>query len=263
MLLFFPHLHPEFSSGELPEGGLFFDPGYTDESDGPFFRPGNLPIEPRTARKIVQDCMNFGEQFKDPHQLAYFGAQGIDDHYSETSFSIQSELIDRLKHSSKEEEDDSAERSKAQFQLLLAWFYEQRLIELQKIQGGVRESWDKFGQSLGVEAEDAREEKALNLDKTIANLNVPGMDDFVLPWKHVLAALVPFLPENAILAVYSPEAVEFWKESGVDFQASAGEAGLPQGFKLATVPARRLLGLAEGGDKRYDKVLTVAVTGEE
>ncbi len=261
MFLYFPHMHPELSSFPPVDGGLFFDPGYSDESQGPSFRPEGLPIEPRTARKIIQDCMSFGEQFKDPHQIAYFGAQGIDDHYSGTSLSIQSELMDRLKHSTSDDEDDSAERSKAQFQLLLAWFYEQRLIELKGLESGVKSSWEKFGQSLGVDSEDDREQGAVNLGKTIANLNVPGTEDMALPWKPVLAALVPFLPDDAVLLVSSLDAVESWREDGLEFQAAADDSGLPEGLMVARAPAWKLLGSAEGGDKLYERQLAVAIIG--
>ena len=115
MLLSFPYMHPELFSAELVPGMMFFDPGLQAEASENAFRPENLPLDPPTATALIRDCISFGEQFKDPSEMAYFGATTTEDFYEGSSLSIQSQLTQRFNEgqSGKEEREKNEAASKA------------------------------------------------------------------------------------------------------------------------------------------------------
>ncbi|BCS87008.1 hypothetical protein [Pseudodesulfovibrio sediminis] len=240
MLLSFPYLHPSLWSGEPLEGLTFFDPGLVEKPFDNGFRPDNLPLDFKNANALINDCINFGEQFKDPSEMAYFGAVTADDFYEGSSMSIQAQLTERftdvLEKNQKEREEKEA-RSKAQFVLLLAWFFEERMIELQGLEQGVKDSWKSMDKTMGVEDEDRLEKRVVDLGS--AESHTGGVSDgqtIPLPWKRVIEALPGFIPEGTVLVCGDKEVQEAWEEYGIEFSQEK------DGLFTATLPAWKFAG---------------------
>lgn len=234
MLLAFPYMHPELWSGDDLEGLTFFDPGLTDEPDPHAFRPDDLPLDPGTARSLIDDSVRFGEQFKDPGEMAYFGAVTADDFYEGSSMSIQAQLSRQFDdgQGAKQAREAREARSKAQFVLLLAWFFEERILELAGLEGGVRDGWEAMDRSMGVDEEDRLGERETALSDVLSHTGgVSDGQEVRLPWQRVVESLPEFLPEGAELVCADPEIFEVWEEFGIGFEE--GEDGLSR----ATFPA--------------------------
>ena len=234
MLLSFPYMHPELWSGDDLEGLTFFDPGLTDQPDAHAFRPEGLPLDPAMARSLINDCINFGEQFKDPGEMAYFGAVTADDYYEGSSMSIQAQLSRQFDdgRGGKQEREEREARSKAQFILLLAWSFEERIIELAGLEEGVKHSWDAMDETIGVDEDDSLGARETALGETIAHTGgASDGQEVQLPWQRVVEALPAFIPEDTVLVCADPEIFEVWEEFGIGF--AEGEDGL----LVATAPA--------------------------
>lgn len=220
MLLSFPYLHPEL----CPDNGLkdlkFFDPGLTAEPVRNGFRPDDLPLDPRSAAALINDCINFGQQFKDPSEMAWFGAQTADDFYEGSSMSIQAQLARSFDDGTggKAEREMREARSKAQFVLLLAWFFEERMMELAGLEKGVKNAWEGMDKTLGVDEDDRLDGRVVTLGT--AESHTGGASDrqaVPLPWKRVIEALPGFIPEDTVLVCADPEVIAAWEEQGIEF----------------------------------------------
>ena len=236
MLLAFPYMHPELWSGDDLDGLTFFDPGLTDEADHHAFRPEGLPLDPKTARSLIKDCINFGEQFKDPSEMAYFGALTSDDFYEGSSMSIQAQLTRQFDdgQGSKAEREERDARSKAQFVLLLAWSFEERILELVGLEEGIKDHWDSMDRTIGVDEEDSLGGRETALGETLSHTGgASDGQEIQLPWQRVIEALPAFIPGDAELVCADPEIFEVWEEFGIAFEE--GEDGLLR----ATAPAWR------------------------
>jgi hypothetical protein len=245
MLLSFPHMHPALSPVAAVPGLRYFDPGMTDAPADNGFRPADLPLDPRTAAALVRDSISFGEQFKDPGEMAYFGVMTPDDFYEGSATSIQSQLLNRLAEAGGQG-DDRARReamARAQFIMLLAWFFEERTIELQGIEQGVKASWKAMDETLGLDEDDRADERALSLGT--AHSHTGGASDgrnVVLPWQRMVEALPALLPDDAVLVCGDPEIIAAWADADIAFEPADPELGLPEGARIARQPAWRLAG---------------------
>lgn len=236
MLLSFPNLHPELWSGKPVEGLRFFDPGLAAEPFESGFRPEGLPLDPKTANALINDCINFGQQFKNPSEMAWFGAQTVDDFYEGSSMSIQAQLQRQFEdgQGTGREREMKEARSKAQFVLLLAWFFEERMIELEGLEKGVRNAWKGMDRTLGVDEDDRLDERVVNLGA--AESHTGGASDgqaVLFPWKRVVEALPGFIPEDTVLVCVNPEVIAAWEELSIEFEEDG------DGLRKATLPAWR------------------------
>jgi len=234
MLLAFPYMHPELWSGADLDGLTFFDPGLTDEPAPHAYRPEGLPLDPKTAGALINDCINFGEQFKDPAEMAYFGAVTAADFYEGSSMSIQAQLSRQFDdgRGAKQEREAREAASKAQFVLLLAWAFEVRILELAGLEEGIRNGWKDMDRTIGVGDEDSLGERETALSETLSHTGGTSDGQEVrLPWQRVIEALPAFVPEDTVLVCADPEIFEVWEEFGIDFEQ--GEDGLMR----ATAPA--------------------------
>lgn len=234
MLLSFPNLHPELWSAQPVEGLKFFDPGLAQEPVEGGYRPDSLPLDSKTATALINDCINFGEQFKDPSEMAYFGAHTADDFYEGSPNSIRAQLERQFAdgQGGKEEREMKEARSKAQFILLLAWFLEERLMELDNLEKGVRNSWKTMDKTIGVDDEDRLNERVVDLGS--AQSHTGGASDgqsIPLPWKRVIEALPAFIPEDTVLVCADNDVIETWEEQGIEFSVEK------DGLMTATLPA--------------------------
>lgn len=243
MLLSFPTMHPELFSSQLSEKVTFFDPGLTPESGPDMYRPDNLPLDNKTAKALINDCINFGEQFKDPSEMAYFGAVTSDDFYEGSSMSIQAQLTRQFDDGigNKEERLMKEALHKAQFILLLAWFFEEKMMELEQIEAGVKNSWKSMDKTLGVDDEDRINERVLDLSNRESHTSGASDEQAIpLPWQRIVEALPGFSPDDAILLCTTKDIIANWDELDIEF--AAGGKDLPEGALVATLPAWRFAG---------------------
>lgn len=237
MLIYFPSMHVELLSSEPVPGAFFFDPGLRDEQTEGYFRPDALPVTPAQGQALIRDCMSFGEQFKSSSEMAFFGAHTPDEYFNESAATIKNELLMRLKG-----EDSAAPEvgaANAQFTLMLAWHLEDGLIETRGLEKGVRASWDKFGESLGMD--EGEDEQGLALGKVVSS-TTPGSGTIAFPWQRVMEALPAFLPEDAVLVTGLADAFETWQEHGIEFSPAPDALNLPEGTMLGKAPAWKLAG---------------------
>lgn len=242
MLLSFPHMHPALSATAV-EGIRFFDPGLGEEGDERFFRPESLPMDQRTAKSLINDCINFGEQFKDPGEMAYFGAVSADDFYEGSSMSIQAQLTRQFDDGkgTKDERERKEAASRAQFILLLAWSFEEKMMELASIEDGVKKSWKSMDQTLGVDDEDRLDERVLDLGNRESHTGgVSDGQNVRLPWARIIEALPAFVPQDTVYVCTDKEIIESWDDMGIVF-APAGD-DMPKGTEVAVMPAWQFAG---------------------
>jgi hypothetical protein len=240
MLLSFPYMHPELFHAKSIPGIMFFDPGLQAETSENSFRPEELPMDSKTAKSLIQDSISFGEQFKDPGEMSYFGAMTTDEFYEGSSMSIQAQLTQRFNdgQGGKVEREKKEAISKAQFILLLGWFFEEHLIELQGVEKGVKKSWESIDTTLGVAEEDRIEERVLDLGNIESHTG--GTSDgqsIPFPWQRIAEALPAFLPSDTVLVCTDTEIIAQWDEFGIPFISADKKLGLPDGAEVAVQPA--------------------------
>ena len=224
MVIFAPRLHRELGPAGLPAGIVFFNPGLVHEGEG-FFKPTDLPLDAARAKRVLADLAGFGEQFRKPSDLAYFAAQGMDDHYTGTSKDMRSEFADlaRLEQTDFEsggaapaepEIDAAALLQRSQTALLLAWTLEERVLEMSNLQNGLDRDWNSLTASLGEGDEDGE----IPVD-SVPRVPVAGQAaeeaGRAIPWEYVLEHLAAFLPEDAALYMDTPEVRERCETLGI------------------------------------------------
>lgn len=243
MFVYFPALHPALAPADLPPGTRLVDPGYEDSAPGKeagagVLRPEGLPLEPAAARSLVQESVSYGEQFRSPGDLAAVSLQEALKDESESGPNLTAELARRIAGNAG---PDPERRSAAQAQmvLLLAWFYEERLLELSGLERGLSATWRRFGESLGLAGGDGETEER-ELVKGVGSFEtLAGYSG--LPWALVLEALARFLPADAALLTAEREPLETWRDMGLAL-VPATDAGLPAGSLAVTAPVWKLSG---------------------
>jgi hypothetical protein len=241
MLLSFPYMHPELFPADV-DGIRFFDPGMAEEGDS-FFRPEGLPLNKKMATALINDCINFGEQFKDPSEMAYFGAISADDFYEGSTMSIQAQLTRHFEdmQGGKQERENQEAASRAQFILLLAWTFEEKMMELASIEKGVKKSWKSMDDRLGVDEEDRLDDRVVELGNRESHTGgVSDEQQVQLPWQRIVEALPAFVPQDTVLVCTDKEILEVWDDLGIEFVDGGKE--LPEGALVATLPAWKFAG---------------------
>ncbi|MES9995052.1 hypothetical protein [Desulfovibrio aminophilus] len=242
MFVFFPTMHAELLPDDVLPGVLLLDPGYDDAESEGRLRPAGLPLEPATARALVRDSVNFGEQFQAPGDLAAYGLIEALNRNDEGSAAIQSELSRRMRGLPGTPESDPFP-AQAQMTLLLAWFYEERFLEMQRLEQGLAVSWEAFGRGLGLDPEEDETGEA-ELDRALSGLTAPLVGRPQYPWRVLLEAVALFLPEGAVLVTSEAEPVSAWAEAGLESVVADGAdlGGLPGGTRILSAPVWRLSG---------------------
>lgn len=245
MLVFFPTMHAELLPGGAPSGVLLLDPGYEDAGPEGGLRPSGLPLDPATARALVRDSVRFGEQFQAPGDLAAYGlTEALKEAGEGSASSIQAELARRMSGLPGAPQGDPVP-AQAQMTLLLAWFYEERFLEMQRLEQGLAASWEAFGRGLGLEPEEEGTGEA-ELDRALTGLTAPVVGRPQYPWRVLLEAAAFFLPEGALLITSEAEPASAWAEAGLaasrDAAAHPALAGLPAGTRVVSAPVWKLSG---------------------
>lgn len=265
MLLSFPYMHSELFSGDPVPGIRFFDPGLSEEVGENGYRPEALPMDRKTATALINDCINFGEQFKDPSEMAYFGVMSADDFYEGSPNSIRAQLTRQFDdgQGSKQERERKEAESRAQFILLLAWFFEERMIELASLEKGVKNSWKTMvDDTLGMDDEDRLNERLVDLGK--AESHTGGASDgqsVPLPWQRIIEALPAFVPEDCVYVCTNKDIIDTWDDLEIPFAPYSGDEALPEGTMAVTLPAWKFAGRrkAPGDMPQALKDVTVAI----
>lgn len=251
MFVYFPHLHPELAATPLPAGTLFFDPGATDGPELQRFRPAGLPLAPREARRLLADCLRFGEQFRHPGEMAALGLAEARARGAESERGITAELAARIGQAAAGRADrpGEAQAAVAQFVLLLAWLFEERLIEMRGLAQELNTSWRRFGEVLGLAAGEAEDQA---LAEALAEAGGDLGPQEPTPWPRILEALAHFLPEDAVLLTADYEIGAALAEAGVALEPAPADLGLPGSVRLAEAPLGRILGRGEAARRPID-----------
>ena len=177
--------------------------------------------------------------------MAWFGAQTSDDFYEGSSMSIQAQLtrsFDDGKGDNEEREQREA-ASKAQFIMLLAWFFEERMMELAGLEQGVKKAWKGIDTTLGVDEEDRINERVVDLSS--AQSHTGGVSDgqnIPLPWERIVESLPAFIPSGTTLVCLDSEIIAKWEDMDIAFSPAKKELGLPDGAEVASLPAWQFAG---------------------
>ena len=234
--LYFPVLHKELARSSLPAGVFLLDPGLAPAESGPYWRPPDLPMGGEESERFIRECLDFGDRFRDPSDLASLAAQGPEDFFSGTSMSIRHQLRRRMEHEG--QESAFATRLQGQMMLLLAWFAEEKGLEMQELDRGLQAQWQSLQEAMGMDG----------------GTRPPGQGHFLsasgpelISWRKLLPWFLLFLPRNAALYVQDEEIVQEWIEFGVGFAPpEGGRTGSDcgtcagQGVLIASAPGWRL-----------------------
>ena len=201
ILIHFPYMHKEFVLSGLQDRALFLNPGLDIKDNDNYFLPESLVLSAQEARSYLNECLRFGEQFKKPSDMAYFGLKGFEDFYADTTLAIKSELLG-LKEQKKSDQR-FLELKRAQMLLLLRYALEERLIELGQIDEKLKKSWQKFEEVLGVEKddEDILARATFQAHSMCSTGSSPMNVEADQGWEKLLHPFALFLPENGKLMV--------------------------------------------------------------
>lgn len=206
MLIAFPAMHQALAAG-LPPAVRLFDPGLDATGAARCLRPESLPLDGRQARRAMAEMMQLGEQFAHIRDLSLLRTQN--DFYAGTSLDIRSELEDRLRGGN--DEALKKARVNAQTELLLAYTFEERQLELAEIESGVAAAGARFQAALGLDEDDS-ELAGLGLAGTAGS--APAEVEQA-PWRPVLAAMLAFLPEGALPVTDQARVADDLAEAGL------------------------------------------------
>jgi hypothetical protein len=246
MIILFPALRRELAEGDAPPEALLLDPGSAQAPPEGAYRPAGLPLDPARARRIVEDSLRFGEQFKKPGDM--FATALFQASEGEHSWSIRAELEDRLRHDSgrpvgKAAPEDDA-RAQGQFLLLLGAALQERELELRELGKGLDQAWSDFGQRLGLgEDGEGEDEAALSISRAFTGTASLPEGGEPLPWPWLLGAAAALLPEGTVLAASDAAQAAAWSDLDLGFAPAPAALGLPGGWLVAQAPAFRLAGL--------------------
>ncbi len=271
MIIHFPAMLQEYLVNTAPQGGLFFDAGFTEEIHPEQFRPQGFLLSPAKARRLIEDSLRFTEQFRAPGEMAVHAIfQEMEDR--EHSWTIRSELEQRLTAdagivSTKTTCATNAKHvllAESQFMLLLAYSCQQRACELIELQRNMRQAREKFNAGLGMPNDHEDTSTAQTLAKTFAHAGQLDESLPMLPWPLLLGAMAVWLPQGTVLATSMPEIICAWKESAINFVPAKKEFALPSGWLVSNAPAWQLAGKPKPLSKtHWCKEFVVAIPEEE
>jgi hypothetical protein len=227
LLLHFPVMHSELWPGEPVQGARFLNPGLDEAGEGSY-RPDNLPLEGRAAARALGEMLQFGSFCARPADLAYYLAPATEAAGSgiETTRRLTREILQRIDPAARppapEEETGPSSLARAQLTLLLAWGLEQDRLESSSIQQKLAQGFESLDLGLsgpqegrGEDDDDALEQTVVATGKLLSNLS---LEDAPAPmdWETALAAMLPFLPEGAVLVTREPAVLEGLAEAGFE-----------------------------------------------
>jgi hypothetical protein len=213
--VYIPYLHRNMVSRAVPGWVRFLEPGLEKVVPEENFQPLGLPFPPAQARRFLEESIRFGEQFRNPEEMRYFGVVPMEDFYSQTSMAIRSRLT-----AVEAPEGPSPDLLRAQKTLLLQWFFEERQMEMHSLEKDIGRSMDNVEGILGIDDENEKsfvgsEENALEgaLESTIADA-------------PLLEAFLTVIPEEMPLFTVDSALLERLRDMGVSFEKDETDKGL-------------------------------------
>ncbi|SME90884.1 hypothetical protein [Desulfovibrio gilichinskyi] len=259
MLIYFPQLHAELIAKKV-EGALIFDPGVdrVQTEDILTFRPENLPVATDVCRKMIVDFVSYGESLGKMLKMLSTSVSNQKDQFGERSSAIESELNNLIRETPAEKETDT-HLIQNQLILALVYAYEEKHLELVKIESNLNDKWAGFGESLGLDEDESTDHQIRTLGGLISNAPVQSGTRVVLPWQKVLESMAAFLPENSALVTSDIDAVSFWRDLELDFYEK--EDVLPEKATVVRDKVWKLLGLSGVPDEKpwLDRELLVVL----
>lgn len=208
LLVHFPLLFKELVPESIQPLALFLNPGLYEPSQDTF-RPQDLVFSTKDAQIFLSQCVQFGDQFKKPSDMAYLGVKKADDFYSDTSLSLRWQISTYGQQDKQSDKDQ--EYVRAQKLLLLEYVLEERVFELDKMNSSLGAAWQAFDSSLGIDRED---ETFSALDREFLNMSANATD-----WKKLLWAFSLLLPLESRLLVFQEQTCLELEEAGVHWQS--------------------------------------------
>jgi hypothetical protein len=233
--VYFPVLHRSLVRGALPGGVRFLEPGLAKVVPEGCFQPQGLPLPPVQAKRFLEESIRFGEQFKEPEEMRYFGVVPIDDFYSRTSMAIRSRLT------TAEVPEVPLDLLNAQKTLLLRWFLEERQMEMESLEADIDRSMGSLDEILGLEAEDG--EVPPRAQTATADQDLEGFE----VERVLLEAILQVLPDGMALFTSDTALLDRLRAQGISFEQDAEDATMLK----ASVTGRDLVGQRSGAVKTW------------
>jgi|GEM_PF-2721008 len=207
MLIAFPAMHQALAAG-LPPAVRLVDPGLDATGAARCLRPESLPLDGRQARRAMAEMMQLGEQFAHIRDLSLLRTQNglLRRHQPGTSAPSS-----RTACAAGTTRRSKRARVNAQTELLLAYTFEERQLELAEIESGVAAAGARFQAALGLDEDDS-ELAGLGLAGTAGS--APAEVEQA-PWRPVLAAMLAFLPEDALPVTDQARVADDLAEAGL------------------------------------------------
>lgn len=268
MLLYFPQLHPDLLSSDvrlaLPQNVRFLDPGLGAANSAQHLRPESAPFDARIAKALLADTLRLGESQAHPGDLL---AQSLVEQAGalmpESGRAVQAEVEKSLLGSQAQAQAVDpllAAQRQGQMLLLLAWNLEERLLELQGVEGRLKSAWDRLDQSVaaGPDAvDDEADLEAISIGRELSGLTRPETSAMSMPWRKLLESFVVLMPGQA-LCTADAEIGAGLAEAGIP-EASLDE--MPGAQRVFRAQAWRLMGheVLPQGRPWLDALLTIGV----
>ncbi|MFO7726937.1 MAG: hypothetical protein R6X11_01270 [Desulfonatronovibrio sp.] len=210
LIVSFPIMIRDLLPAAFQGCALLLNPGLHEQTENHFL-PRDLPLDPAGAKAFLSQSIQFGEQFKKPSDMAYFGAQKINDFYSDTSLALRWQISTYGAKDTGQEVDEDLFR--AQHMLILEYVFQERMVELNSINTSLGSAWKEFDSALGIEGEDR---EFADLDRN----SIP-VTSSVTNWKKLIWAFALLLPEEACLLVFDRHTAGELEDAGVVWEKSA------------------------------------------
>ncbi len=207
-IVHFPLMHPELTPQEFLSLGLFLNPGLLKAQES-YFTPDSLELDQEQALSFLEQCRQYGENFKRPSDIAHMVKLQEEDFYTGSKQSIQYELS-TYDHRQKSGEHEKLELLQAQKYLLLNCALEERLMELGRIDNDLSRAWSSFDNSLGF---DEDEERFQDMQRQSIS---PGINTG--HWKKLMCAFAAFLPEDGYLLIHDDDLYLELEEYGASWK---------------------------------------------
>lgn len=212
LIVYFPIMIRDLLPAAFQGCAHLLNPGLHGQAENRILPPG-LPLDPAEAKAFLVQSIQFGEQFKNPSDMAYFGAEKINDFYSDTSLALRWQISTYGSKDSGQGVDE--ERLRAQQMLILEYVFQERMVELHSINTSLGSVWKEFDSALGIENEDR---EFADLDRN----SIP-VTNSVTNWKKLVWAFTLLLPEEASLLIFDRHVAGELEEAGVVWEESASE----------------------------------------
>ncbi len=202
--IYFPVLHPSLG-GDVDEKVLFLNPGIVkEECETKFYTPKKLPLTYKESEKYLKQLIQYGEMFKTPGEISQTFLLQLYRGEEETPSYIKSKIRGAGEKGKNKKEFPII----GQLTLLLQWFLEENILELEKLNKEIKEDMEKLKRNIG----EGREETDLPLFTEDTKKELMK----ILPWKRLLPWFFLFVEKSYPLIVEDNNIIEEWIDYGLE-----------------------------------------------